>query len=548
VIRVLHVQNLAVIEDLEVELGPGLNVITGETGAGKSMLVKALELLRGARTPPHLLRTGADRGVVEALLDGGDDARVIRRVISRSGRSRAYLDGALSTVATLRDEARTWLDISSQHEHHTLTDAASHLGWLDRFAAHDTALEALREAVAAAREAAEAVRRFEAGLADATDRADLHRFQLAEIDAVAPEPGELDELLAELDRLSNAEALQRATVTAAHAIHDDDRSAVPHLGRARSALEGAARMDPTLQPLLERLESAIVDLEDLAADLATHAARIDPDPHRIAQLEAREKALSKLVRRHGTLEAAIAHRATVATALSDLEDAEGTLEDLQRSSTAALEYASALAAELSRSRRDRASDLAEAVTRELTALGMGTARIDVSVDQVPAGGDDLAVDGSRLGPTGIDRAEFLIAPNPGEDPRPLSSVASGGELSRALLALKQVLAGLGPVNTYVFDEVDTGVGGAVAEAIGRKLSDVAQHHQVICITHQAVIAAWADRHLHVSKEVHEGRTRTAIRQLDDDERAYELARMLGGADLTPGVRQAARELLDGARR
>lgn len=547
-IRVLRIQNLAVVEELELELAPGLNVITGETGAGKSMLVKSLELLRGGRGAPHLLRTGAERAVVEALIEQDEASEVVRRVMSRNGRSRAYLDGEMCTVQTLRERARRWLDISSQHEHHTLTDPTSHLAWLDRFGHHQQLLDELREAVRVAREANDALATFRSTLAERLERADLFRFQLTEIDRVAPRPGELDEVLEELTLLTEAETLQEATLQAAHALSESDRSAVASMARALTALRQAAERDPRLAPLLERLDSALVDVEDIAGDLAVHAGRLDPNPGRLAELTERERALSRLVRRHGTLDAALAHRERVARQLEELEDAEGTDATLALTARRSLERASALARTLSERRREHAGALAQAVTDELAALGMGTARIQVSVAPLPAGATDLSVDGARLSPVGIDRAEFLIAPNPGEEPRPLSQVASGGELSRALLALKQVLSGLGPVNTYIFDEVDTGVGGAVAEAIGRKLAEVARHHQVICITHQAVIAAWADRHLHVSKEVAGGRTRSSVRLLDAEGRAHELARMLGGADLTPGVRQAAKELLEGASR
>ncbi|MCA9572594.1 MAG: AAA family ATPase, partial [Myxococcales bacterium] len=238
-IRVLRIQSLAVVEELELELAPGLNVITGETGAGKSMLVKSLELLRGARGAPHLLRTGAERAVVEALVEEGDATRVVRRVVSRAGRSRAYLDGEMCTVQALQEHARGWLDISSQHEHHTLTDPASHLAWLDRFAGHEDLLARLATAVESAREASRTLATFRSTLAERLEKADLFRFQLAEIDRVAPKPGELDAVLEELDVLTHAEALQAATISAATAIHEGDRSAVSMLARATTALQQA---------------------------------------------------------------------------------------------------------------------------------------------------------------------------------------------------------------------------------------------------------------------------------------------------------------------
>ncbi|MCB9679641.1 MAG: DNA repair protein RecN [Alphaproteobacteria bacterium] len=545
-IQVLRILDLAVVEELEVELGPGLNVLTGETGAGKSILVKSLELVLGARAAPELVRTGATQAVVETLFELPDGTEhVVRRTVGTSGRSRAYVDGSLVTIQQLRDQVRGWVDISSQHEHHTLVDARSHLGWLDRFARHDGLLEALGGAYAAAREAAEALERFRAQIRDRAERLDLLRFQLAEIERVGPKPGELDGIHEELRRLEHVETLRGATQSAAGHVHGD-RTAVDWLVRAEESVRQAARLDPSLVELQKRLESARLELEDAAQELAGYAARLDADPDRLAELVERERALSRLARRHGTIEAAIAHGEAVSDAIAKLEDAEHHESDLANAAARALKAAADTARALSQGRKTQAAALGRAVSEQLTALGMGNARIEVQLDAVREGGG-LTVDGARLGPTGIDHAEFLIAPNPGEAPRPLVKVASGGELSRALLALKQVLSGLGPVGTYVFDEVDTGVGGAVAEAIGRKLHEVARHHQVLCITHQAVIAAWADRHLKVSKAVSDGRTRTRVEILDEAGRREELARMLGGEKITAGVRQAAAELLEHAR-
>ncbi|MEZ4321029.1 MAG: DNA repair protein RecN [Myxococcota bacterium] len=547
-IQVLRILDLAVIEDLEVEFGPGLNVLTGETGAGKSILIKALELVLGARAAPELVRTGAQTATVEALFELDDGTQhVVRRTVSNTGRSRAYIDNEMVTIQVLRDRVRGWVDISSQHEHHTLVDPRTHLGWLDRFARHESLLDDLSRAYAAAREAAETLAAFQQEVRDRADRLDLLRFQLAELDRIAPEPGELDEIREEIARLSHAETLREAAERGAHSIHGD-RTAVEWLVRAEDAVRAGCRLDATLEPLLARIESARLELEDVAQDLSTYASRMESDPERLAERLERQQALARLERRHGSLDAAIAHRADLAGSLAQLEHADDHVEDLRQEARRALDGAARTARELSKGRRAQADRLAAAVSEQLAALGMGHARIAVQLDAArEAAGSGLVVDGARLGPSGIDHAEFLIAPNPGELPRPLVKVASGGELSRSLLALKQVLSGLGPVGTYVFDEVDTGVGGAVAEAIGRKLHEVARHHQVLCITHQAVIAAWAERHLRVSKAVSDGRTRTAIEVLDVDARREELARMLGGREITPGVRQAAAELLEAAR-
>ncbi|TNE89807.1 MAG: DNA repair protein RecN [Deltaproteobacteria bacterium] len=546
-IAVLRIQNMAVIEELEVEFGPGLNVITGETGAGKSIIVTALELLRGGRAAPHLVRTGEDTASVEALIEIDGEQLVVRRTISSKGRSRAYIDGEMCTVQALRERAPAWLDISGQHEHHALVDPHSHLGWLDRFARVDGLTASLAEAVSAAREALHAQRAFEESMRDRDERMDLLRFQLAEIERIKPKAGELEAVLTELETLSHATELRQDADAAAHRLLLGERSAVRELEHAQESIRRAARIAPTLEPLDARIESARIELEDIADELSRYASRLHADPRRLQQLREREQLLSRLVRRHGSLESALAHGTATRDELERLEDAEGERDRLASTARRLAAAAAKLAAELSRERKAHADRLAAAVSEELHDLGMGHARIEVSLDTVAARPEELQVDGKRLGPNGVDRAEFLIAPNPGELPRPLTKVASGGELSRSLLALKQVLAGLGPVGSYVFDEVDTGVGGAVAEAIGRKLYGVARHHQVLCITHQAVIAAWADQHFKVQKQVADGRTRTRVTELAASEREHELARMLGGAEITDGVRQAAADLLAQAR-
>ncbi len=537
-IRLLRIQNLAVVEEVELELGPGLNILTGPTGAGKSMVVQALELLRGGRASPHLLRTGADRGTVEALVERDGREEVLRRVIRANGRSRAYIDGGLVTVQTLRERTRPWLDISSQHEHHALTDPRTHLTWLDRFGRLEPKLERLRAAVERAKQAAMELERFRSTVEELREKADYYRYQLDIIEQIAPRPGELDEVLATLDRLSRSASERDALLRAVHHLSEGEHSATSALGRALVALrDGAWR---------QRVESALVDIEDLAGELAGTAASMEVDPAQLAALTERERALSKLVERYRSIDAALAHRDTLRAELDALESTPLREAELEAEERTALDEAARLARALSEQRHHHAAKLERAVSRELTSLGMGAARIDIQLAKNEPAPGELEVDGARLGPRGLDRATFLIAPNPGEAPRPLARVASGGELSRALLALKQTLAALGPTSTSVFDEVDTGVGGAIAEAIGRSLSRVARHHQVICITHQAVIAAWADTHFLVHKAVEGGRTRTRIELLDREGREREIARMLGGAELSPAILQAARDLLRGA--
>jgi len=557
----LRVENLAIIARVELELGAGVNVVTGETGAGKSILIAALQLVLGARARPELVRTDCEQAEVEALfavpldhpvrevvaaldfvLDG--DELVLRRVVKANGRSRATVNGRLATLGQLREIASFLVDISSQHEHTRLVDPSTHLTFLDAFGGHEPSREEISRAHAAARDARRAVDGLQARLQRRAEREDLLRFRLGEIERIDPRPGELARLHEERERLRHGERLVRAADRAVRAIDGDEGGACDRLAGVVGPLIEAGRYDPALAALADRLDSAVTELRELAIDLERYGRNFDLDPERLAVVEERAQALDRLLRRFNDDErAVIAFRAQARQELEQLDELEQELDRARRAVERALEQAGGAARSLSERRRGVADQLAGAITSELADLGMGHARVAVEVAPIPAGGSELCVEGARLSETGIDRVEFLIAPNPGEVPRPLARVASGGELSRALLALKRVLSGLGPSGLYVFDEVDTGVGGAVAEAIGRKIREVGTHHQVLCITHQPQIAAFGHRHLHVHKEVVDGRTLSRVRALSDRDRVEELARMLGGAVLTPATRDAAADLL-----
>lgn len=554
----LRIHELAIVDRLEVRFGGGLNVITGETGAGKSIVVNALKLVLGGRAQADLLRTGADEGEVEALFDGPDGLRdrlaaaglppddqlVVRRLITAGGRSRAFLNGRLVTATQLGAIASGLVDISSQHEHHTLVDPTTHLAWLDAYAGLRTdEMGELHDAVRAAATAlADARRRT----AERVDREDLVRFQLGEIERIAPRTGEDDELAATVGRLMHAERLATATRAAEEALGSGGPAIGTHLRRLVADLREAARIDPTLSPSTERLEQARVDIDDVARDLSRYTRRTHADPFALAEAEERLAAVRKLIRRHGSIEEALAIAAALRAEAAEMGDIEGRVERCVEGLAQALTRATDAARALSAARTRAASALSGAIEAELATLAMGSARVEVRVAPTPSSDDALSVDGAELGPRGIDRAEFLVAPNRGEDPRPLRRVASGGELSRALLALKRVLASVGPVGTYVFDEVDSGVGGATAAILGRKLGDVALRHQVVCITHLPQVAALATHHLRVEKHEVGGRTISAITRLDDAQRVEEIARMLGGLRVTGATRQAAADLLAGA--
>ncbi len=556
----LRVRNFAIIDHLEVELSPGLNVVTGETGAGKSILVDALELVLGAKARPEVVRTGESRAEVEALFDVSGDAEVrarlaaaglevedevvVRRVVHSSGRTRAYVDGRLASATQLKQMAAGLADISSQHEHHSLIDPRRHLEYLDAFGSLGELRGEVRGAHRGLAAADERVRSLRERVASRSEREDLLRYQIQEIDTVAPEDGEEDALVSERGRLRHAERLASAAALAEQALYTEDRAICSEVGKLVGELRSAAELDPALSPLAEQVEEARAQLEDAARELGAYARGVALDPARLSEVEDRLDALKRLLRKYGgTAALVLGHRASAAAELETLTSAEEALDALEAEREQALEAAREVAKKLRRKRERAASKLGGAISAELQLLGMGDAEVRVDVAPLEGAGTELNVDGARLSPTGIDRVEFLIAPNRGEQARPLRKVASGGELSRSLLAIKRVLAGLRPTGLYVFDEVDSGVGGAVAEVIGHKLRDVARHHQVLCITHLPQIAVFADQHLRVSKEVVDGRTRSRVERLDPAQQLEEIARMLGGVQVTQRTRAAAAEML-----
>ena len=556
----IRVRDLVIIEQQEVLLEPGLNVVTGETGAGKSILVDALQLVLGARGDTDLVRTGAEQAEVEALFDVGDDPGthsrlstaglesdedlVLRRVNHRSGRTRAYINGRLVTVGQLQRLAAGLVDISSQHEHHSLTDPTSHLGYLDTYAHLGAAGAAFQQAWTALLDARTSLVALEEQARERGEREGFLRYQLNELTEAGLRAGEDEELADEARRMRHAERLCRATQGAEAVLYEQDNAVAGQLARVVGGLQELAVIDPRLGELARQIDSARIEIEEAARVLGQYGRNVHSDPRRLAEMEERLDRLNRLKRRYGgSLDAAIAQRAEIAQRLSELEQVEVNLDEQRKQLAARLEAVSAEARALSEQRKAAAQRLGEAITAELHQLGMGDALVRVEVLPFPVGVHDFAVDGAPLTSTGLDRVEFLIAPNPGEEPRPLHRVASGGELSRALLALKTVLAGGGPAGTYVFDEVDAGVGGAVAEVIGRKLQQLARHHQVLCITHLPQIAAFGEAHFFVSKQSREGRTRSSIVRLDDAGRVRELADMMGGKQHSRATRKAAEELL-----
>ena len=567
----LTARSVVLFERMALELQPGFNVLTGETGAGKSMILDAFALVLGGRARPDIVRGGEAEAEVEALFEiepgsrvaakleaagvpcafeGGKGELVIRRVVQAGekkgeARSRAFVNGRLCTAAQLAELAADLCDVSSQHESVSLTDPATHMEYLDAFGKLASARDALGEEVDALGAIVKELQDVRAAERGRAEREDFLAYQLREIGELEPTLGEETELENERGRLRHAGRLAEVTRRASERLYEGEGAICDELARLSADVHAASELDPSLAPLARTLESSRAELADAARELGRYAEGVESNPSRLAEVEERLFRLQKLLRKHGpTTAELLAHHDALKKELETITSSSDRVAALEKERDAKLARVAAAARALSKKRREAADKLADAIGRELASLGMGRARVvvDVAPTQSP-GGEVLSVDGARLQRSGIDRVEFLIAPNKGEDPRPLRRIASGGELSRALLALKRVLADRGPAGLYVFDEVDAGVGGAVAEVIGRAIADIAKHRQVLCITHLPQIAALAETQFVVGKIEAKGRTSSTVRRLREEERVDELARMIGGVKVGDAARRAAEEMM-----
>jgi DNA repair protein RecN (Recombination protein N) len=540
-IRFLSVTNLAVIDRLELEFAPGFNVLTGETGAGKSILVGAVGLLVGGRASADLVRTGEDTAAVQAVFEKPDGGEVIiRREVSSQGRSRAFVDGALVTSAALRDAAGSLVDLHGQHEHQVLLDPAAHLDVLDEFAG----LTPEREGVAAAFRLWQQVRDERARLAASeqqkASRAEFLSFLLSEIDKVAPRPGEDDELATTRQVLASADRLQRLCADAYTALYDGDEAALPALGTVWKKVGELAALDATFTPYLEARDAVKSQLEDLAFFLRSYSQNIDASPARLQEIEDRLALLERLKKKHGpALAQVIAKGTDLRRELHDIEHATERVAELDAALAGARIAYQRVAGDLSTRRRAAAKEFAKALERALADLAMAKTRCEVRFSSGEGAGGE-----GHWSERGLDEAEFYLSPNPGEDVKPLARIASGGELSRIMLALKTLASTDAPGKTLIFDEVDAGIGGAVADVVGARLRLLGDRFQVLCITHLPQIAAYGATHYRIEKSVKAGRTSTGVARIDGVEREIEIARMIGGAEVSAVVRAGAREMIE----
>jgi DNA repair protein RecN (Recombination protein N) len=543
----LTVQNLLLIEDARLELAPGLNVLTGETGAGKTVLAHALDLLLGGRAKSGIVRPGSSEAYVEGVFELPEglesehlaaDATelVLARRVGTDGRTRAYLGGRSIAVSELRELASELLSFYGQHEHRRLTLAAAQLEILDGSCGPEqlASRAACSVAWASVRDARGELSRL-GELAGAREREmDLLAFELSEIEAVDPDVEERDALVLERDRLRNLEGLRAATAVAEEALGDDDSGALTALAATSGSLEGAGAMDPELEALGARARALALEGEDLLSDLRHYRAGLDGEPGRLEQIEERLDAVSRLERKHGgTIEAVLAHAELCRARRDELAGAEVALENAQAMLDAALAEHTALVEVLSSRRAAAAPVLSAAVGERLADLAMEQASFTVAL--IP----------SEPGPAGREHAQFEIAPNPGVPAAPLRDIASGGELSRVMLALLGAAHG-GGHSTLVFDEIDAGIGGHTARAVGEQLRALAEGRQILAITHLPQVASLAARHFTIAKEMTGAATRTTVTRLGDGEVVEELVRMLGADEHDSGARRHAQELLSAA--
>jgi DNA repair protein RecN (Recombination protein N) len=537
-LRFLRIRNLAVIEAVEVDFEPGFNVLTGETGAGKSILVEAVGLLLGARASSDLVRTGEAQAAIEAIFEDADERElVVRREISSQGRSRSFINGALATAAALRDLSARLVELHGQHEHQALLDPLTHLPLLDEYADLGEAAATVAASWGRVRGLREQLERSRMDAREKAARLDLIAFQLSEIEKAAPKAGEDEELAASKRVLASAERIQRLCAESYASLYESDEAVLSGLGGVWKRVGELATIDPQFVPYAEARDAIKSQLEDLAFFLRRYADGIDASPGRLQQVEDRLALLERLKRKYGPLLQDVLDKGDVLARERELltgvgERAEDLMKELEAATSAYLD----VARDLSRKRRAAAAGFSRDLEGLLGELAMTRTRFEVRFN-------DGELPHDAWSERGIDQAEFFVSPNPGEDLRPLARIVSGGELSRVMLALKTLAAEEAPGKTLIFDEVDAGIGGRVADVVGARLQALGDRFQVLCITHLPQIAARGTTQFRIEKSVRGNRTVTTVERLDAAGRIDEVARMIGGAAVTEPVRASARELL-----
>ncbi|ALA57873.1 DNA repair protein RecN [Nitrospira moscoviensis] len=553
----LRLVNFAVLEQLSLSFQPGFTVLTGETGAGKSLLIDAIALLVGGRASTDQIRFGAEEAQLEASFDIPDDhpvlARlraqdfvgprdsqlIVRRVIARSGRNRVYLNGNMTPVHVLEAFGGTLVDIHGQHDQQSLLSPSTQLDVLDAFGGLRGLRAEYQDAYGLWKQSCRERIELEEQIRQSRQREDLLRFQQQELAEAALRIGEEEALQAERRRLGASQRLGALAAEALERLQADGHGATPNVAAVERALAELIHIDPTEEETGRLVSEARVLLKEAAGRIRDYAERLETDPGRLSAIEDRLALIHRLTKKYGgTVEAALQAQARVQGELQGIEHADARLEACDKRVDAQRRVMAELAQQLSKKRIEAAKRMTKAVREELDALKMEQTRFSIQVAAAEGEGG--------YGAEGADRADFLLSANPGEPVKPMARIASGGELSRVMLALKSVLAEVDRVPVLIFDEIDTGVGGAVAAAIGKRLRALGRFHQVFCITHLPQVASQADHHLCVEKSLVKDRAVTTVRPLRGVQREHEIARMLGGETVTAKVRATAAELIAGA--
>ena len=565
----LNIKNFAIIDHLQAEFGAGLNVLTGETGAGKSILVDAINLLMGDRASAEMIRTGQEEASVEAFFELGEEegpkilerlaieksqGLLVKRLIQRAGKSRAFLNGSSITLNMLEELGEELVNIYGQHEHQHFLDPLRHIDILDQSGNLFLWRQAYQKVFSRWKEAVSTLEEMVVREKKRSDRTELLDFQSKEIaranlkSGTDGKPNEEEELATERTLLVHAEKLYAIAHQGFEALYAESGSVVERLKSTLQRLREGAKIDSSLTPWTSSIESALFQVEDAASSLRAYREKIHFDPKRLEMIESRLDEIQKLKRKYGaSLEEILTYKDQIDQELKDLDGLKEKIADLQKSTSALHAQALASARELSSRRKEVARELIDKMGAELSTLGMKKVRLGIQIEPEPpeepsAGREPIP----RLNEKGMDRVQFLISPNPGEDLKPLSKIASGGELSRIMLAMKRIFAEESRVKTLIFDEVDAGIGGGIAEIVGRKLKEISRQHQVFCITHLAQIASFADTHYKVAKKIQGGRTVVEVRLLRGPEQEEEIARMIGGVKITGKTLDHAREMLKNA--
>ncbi len=553
-LETLKIQNLAVIDSVEVPFEPGLNILSGETGAGKSIVIEAISLILGSRATADLIRSGANEAVIEGvfstkdlpwlekrLLDAdfavNDGTLLIKRVVSRAGKHRIYINGSLATLANLQAICEDLVDLCGQHEHQSLLKAGTQIEMIDRFGGLTKETDAFEKLFTTYRQAREELAALSGNEGERSRRADFLRFQIEELRAAELAPEEDEKLQTEKNllqssetRISHAEAIRQAL--------EEEDGALSALRGAVSRVKALAQIDGETTAIREALDRALAEAEDASLEVNRYLGSIDLDPERLEVLQTRLSRLAELRRKYGaTTEEMITMLETLEAELSGFENSEARAKELEAELTKLEKKILTAAEALSEKRTKVAKLLGKSVTDELKDLRMSDAKFSVDLQF----GRDPATYGPRLAGNTV---QFVVQTNKGEDARPLGKIASGGELSRLMLSIRRVIADRGGIGVYLFDEIDAGIGGQTAFEVGKKLKSVANHNQVICITHVPQVAAFADHHLSVQKSEKKNRTETSVVELSPKERKDEIARMLGGPVLTKKSLSNAGELID----